>query len=92
MSDEAIEVSKVEKTILNKEFKLPYIGELIDYKANSREKATLPTNDIKFYESEYLRLRKILEEETAISKLPTSHAVKPAVEDLLKRLRMLPSN
>lgn len=39
-----------------------------------------------------MRLRKILKEETAISKLPTSHAVKPALEDLLKRLRMLPSN
>ncbi len=79
-------------TILNQEFKLPYINELVDYKANSREKATLPTTDIKFeikfYESEYLRLRKILEEETAISKLPTSHAIKPALEDLLKRLRI----
>jgi predicted nucleotidyltransferase len=75
-------------TILNQEFKLPYVDELIDYKANSREKATLQTSDIKFYESEYLRLRKILEEETAISKLPTGHTVKPALEDLLKRLRI----
>lgn len=75
-------------TILNQEFKLPYVDELIDYKANSQENATVQTRDIKFYEGEYLRLRKILEEETAISKLPTGHTVKPALEELLKRLRI----
>lgn len=74
--------------ILNQQFKLSYIEELINYKANSREKATLPNNDIKFYGGEYQRLRKILEEETAISKLPMSHNIKPALEDLLIRLRL----
>jgi len=75
-------------SILNQHFKLSYIEELINYKANSREKATLPNNDIKFYGGEYQRLRKILEEETAISKLPISHDLKPALEDLLIRLRL----
>ena len=75
-------------SILNQQFKLSYIDELINYKANSREKATLPNNDIKFYGGEYKRLRKILEEETAISKLPISHDLKPALEDLLIRLRL----
>jgi len=74
-------------TVLNREYQLQFIDELIDYKANSREKATLPDTDFEFYEREYSRLRQTLEAEIAISKLPTCQTAKPALEDLLRRLR-----
>jgi len=74
--------------VLNQDFKLSYIDELIDKKVNSTEKETLTDIDQTFHEKEFLRLRQLLEEEFEKSKLPETPTAKPALENLLKRLRL----
>src|SRR5512145_1583629 len=73
---------------LNAEFKLPYIGELIQRKTTGAEKGTLPDGDLEFHRAEYLRLRQLLADEHARSSLPEQTAARPALNDLLLRIRL----
>jgi predicted nucleotidyltransferase len=72
---------------LNENYKLPYIPDLIARKVNGREKAVLDNEDISFYENEYQRLLIILENAANESKLPDIPSAKPALHDLLVRIR-----
>jgi len=73
---------------LNEEFKLPYMPDLIARKLAAPERSVLEEADLSFYESEYLRLRALLEEAAARSTLPEAATAKPALHELLVRIRM----
>src|SRR5713101_5852048 len=50
---------------LNREFRLPYIAELVDRKVRGRERSLLNTGESDFHKAEYTRLIAMLEEEAA---------------------------
>ena len=80
---------KVEANLvtLNQEFKLPYVAQLVARKLAGAEQSTLQDTDFEFHRSEYARLRAALEEAYAHSTLPEAPSAKPALNDLLVRLR-----
>ncbi|HYE72966.1 MAG TPA: nucleotidyltransferase domain-containing protein, partial [Blastocatellia bacterium] len=73
---------------LNKEFKLSYLDELIARKLSGPEKSKLEDADVTFYRAEYERLRSDLESAFQSSSLPEVPTAKPALHDLLVRLRL----
>lgn len=74
--------------ILNEEFSLEYLPDLIALKQTSKEQTTIDSKNLQFYESEFQRLVARLESLAAESKLPESATAKPALNDLLKRVRL----
>jgi predicted nucleotidyltransferase len=74
--------------LLNDEFKLEYIPDLIARKLEGPEKAVLDEGDISFYRSAYQSLRAMLEEAYQASNLPESPSCKEGLNDLLVRLRL----
>ena len=74
--------------LLNQSAKLSYLDELIDRKRNGVEKETLQKADIRFYQSEYNRLTKVLEASYEASKLPDMTTGRDAINSLLVRLRL----
>ena len=75
---------------LNQTYRLPQLHDLIAAKVAGPERATLPAADVAFHESEYARLRGELEAAYAASTLPDDATAKPALHDLLLRLRRGP--
>ena len=73
---------------LNEEARLPYLSELIARKRAGPEKGTLDDDDIAFHEGEYNRLRDELEAAGAASQLAEQPSARPALNDLLVRLRL----
>jgi len=73
---------------LNAEYKLPYVSDLIARKTGGAEKEKLPDAEMALHRAEYERLRELLEEAQAESKLPEAPTARPALSDLLTRLRM----
>lgn len=73
---------------LNDEARLPYIDELVERKLTGPEKGDLPAANIQFHESEYERLVELLERASAESRLPEASTAKPALNDLLVRMRL----
>lgn len=73
---------------LNEEFRLPYIGELVERKVTGAEKGVLPAADLSFHEREYLRLRGELEAAMEASSLPEATGAKGRLNDLLVRVRL----
>jgi predicted nucleotidyltransferase len=74
---------------LNKEFRLPYIADLIALKLAGSEKSKLEDADVTFHEAEYQRLRGELQVAHDASKLPElpSDETRAALNDLLVRVR-----
>jgi predicted nucleotidyltransferase len=72
--------------ILNEEFKLPYVDDLIAQK-KCAEHQTSAQLDLNFNEGEYHRLRSLLAEESSRSSLPEQPSSKAALNDLLVRCR-----
>lgn len=73
---------------LNQEFCLPYVPELVERKLNAAERQTLANADVEFHHREYERLLATLEEAARVSKLPEVPTARPALNDLLKRVRL----
>lgn len=73
---------------LNETAGLSYIDELVDQKSNGPEKGTLDGADLAFYEAEYKRLTAELESSHADCRLPDLPSARPALNDLLIRLRL----
>ena len=73
---------------LNEEFRLGYIAELIERKTTGAEKGTLPDGDMAFHQSEYQRLRRMLEADHERCTLPEGPTARDAINDLLIRLRL----
>jgi predicted nucleotidyltransferase len=74
--------------ILNETFRLPQLPELIARKTAGAEKGVLPDGDLAFHEAEYQRLVGVLEESAQASRLPEAPSARPALHDLLVRLRL----
>ena len=75
---------------LNKEFKLPYIADLVARKLAGPEKSRLEDADVTFHESEYQRLRGELQSAHEASRLPElpSGETRAALNELLVRVRL----
>jgi predicted nucleotidyltransferase len=75
---------------LNREFRLPYIDDLVARKLAGPEKSTLPDADMAFHETEYQRLRRDLQAAHDASNLPEtpSEQARSALNDLLVRVRL----
>jgi predicted nucleotidyltransferase len=74
--------------VLNEEFGLPYLPELIGRKLQGPERSALEDADVDFYRGEYERLRALLEEAYQTSALPEAPSARAALDDLLVRLRL----
>ena len=85
-----MQTGKIEANLnhLNQEFNLPYLPELIEQKVSGTEKAKITEVDLDFHQQEYTRLREKLIAAAANSKLPATATAKPALNDLLVRLRL----
>ena len=73
---------------LNQIAQLSYLDELIERKLTGEEKGTLPEADLAFYAQEYERLVRELGQTAESSRLPERPTSKPALNDLLIRLRL----
>jgi predicted nucleotidyltransferase len=73
---------------LNESFRLPQIPELIARKTEGAEKGVLPEADLDLHEREYHRLVDLLESSAEGSTLPEAPTSRPALHDLLIRLRL----
>jgi predicted nucleotidyltransferase len=60
--------------VLNDEFRLPYVSELLERKVHGAEKGTLLSSEAEFYKREYERLVAQLEAEAHDSQLPDESA------------------
>lgn len=76
------------KTLNDNKFHLSFIDDLIERKTSTKEKQTLTNKDLEFHELEFNRLLKQLELAGQNSLLPEAHSARPALNDLLKRVRM----
>jgi len=76
---------------LNEEYRLPCLPDLIARKLAGPELSILAETDLPFHEAEYQRLTRHLAEAAQESKLPPVSAAKPALNDLLVRLRLGPT-
>lgn len=75
-------------TMLNEKFQLSYLPDLISLKVTEAEKAILRTDDLVFYQQEYLRLFQVLTEASQTSHLPEESSAQLKLHDLLIRLRL----
>jgi uncharacterized protein len=73
---------------LNAIERLPYIDDLVALKLAGAEKGQLDAADLDFHEREYQRLTQALEAAAAKSALPKQSSARPALNDLLIRLRL----
>jgi hypothetical protein len=73
---------------LDEIFRLPYLPELVERKTTGAEKGALPAGELAFHEREHERLVRLLEEAAAGSQLPEAPTARPALHDLLVRLRL----
>ena len=75
---------------LNGEARLSHVSDLIARKLAGPEKSILDDGDLDFHRHEYERLRARLEDAHRDSRLPESPSARPALDDLLIRLRLGP--
>ena len=73
---------------LNKEARLSHVDDLIASKLAGPERSTLDDADVAFHRREYERLQAELEASYQTSTLPEAPTARPALSDLLVRLRM----
>jgi predicted nucleotidyltransferase len=73
---------------LNADARLPQIPDLVARKLAGPERATLDEDDVAFHEAEIGRLRRALEDAGAASTLAEEPSARPALHDLLVRLRL----
>ncbi|RYG55928.1 nucleotidyltransferase, partial [bacterium] len=73
---------------LNEIYRINVVDDLIAMKTATQEQVELPEADLKFYRSEYDRLRGLLIETESRSPLPPEADIKAELNDLLLRLRL----
>lgn len=75
---------------LNEEFRLPYISELVARKLAGPEKSKLEDANLAFHESEYQRLRGLLQVAHDASQLPElpAESVRRSLNELLVQIRL----
>lgn len=75
-------------SVLNDTYKLPFIPELMARKIGGVEKETLDASEVDQFEQEFVRLRERLVAEAAATSLPDHNSARPALNDLLVRIRL----
>jgi len=85
MTENQVEANLV---VLNGIYRLPFIPELLDRKINGAEKETLGSEEIERFETEFLKLRERLDDAAARTSLPEAATARPALNDLLVRVRL----
>lgn len=75
---------------LNEEARLGHVDELIARKLAGPEKSALDDADVEFHRREYERLVAELEDAQRASTLPEAPSARPALDDLLVRMRLGP--
>jgi hypothetical protein len=73
---------------LNETYRLPQVPDLIARKVTGTEKGVLPDGELAFHEAEYHRLVEMLEANATAGQLPEAPTARPALHDLLVRLRL----
>jgi predicted nucleotidyltransferase len=73
---------------LNEVYRLPQVPDLVAHKVTGAEAVTLAEADLAFHRGEYERLRQELVEASAASGLPELPSARPALHELLVRLRL----
>jgi predicted nucleotidyltransferase len=73
---------------LNEEARLTHVTDLIARKLAGPEQSILDDADLSFHQREYDRLRRQLEASSQASALPEASSARPALNDLLVRLRL----
>jgi predicted nucleotidyltransferase len=73
---------------LNKVFRLPYVSDLIARKVAGGERAALDGADLQFHRAEFERLLGALEQARDTTHLPEMPSARPALHDLLLRVRL----
>ena len=73
---------------LNQDARLPRVDDLIALKREGPERSAMKDADVAFHFGEYERLRTELEDAHQASKLPEAPSARPALNDLLVRLRL----
>ncbi len=74
--------------LLNDDFRLPQIPDLVARKLAGPEKGTLDDEDVSFHQAEYERLVRELEEAIGLSSLPEQPTAADQLNDLLVRVRL----
>jgi predicted nucleotidyltransferase len=74
--------------VLNEQFRLPYIDELIARKTGGAERGTIDGGQLAFHEGEFGRLCVELDAARDASQLPEEPSSRAGLDDLLVRLRM----
>ena len=74
--------------VLNDEFRLAYVPELVERKVRGAEKGALASSEAESHEREYERLVAQLEAEAHESQLPDESGCRDALNDLLVRIRL----
>ncbi len=75
---------------LNREFRLPYLDDLVARKLAGPEQSTLGAEDVARFSDEYQRLLRALEEAALASPLPEEPSARAALNDFLVRVRLSP--
>ncbi|TXD36003.1 nucleotidyltransferase [Lujinxingia vulgaris] len=85
-----METGEVEANImrLNHRYRLPYLGDLIALKLHGSEETLMEDADMSFYEGEFRRLMRRLDDARFHSDLPEEPRGKPELHDLLVRMRL----
>lgn len=85
-----MQTGKIEANLnhLNQKFNLPYIPDLIAQKVSGTEKERIENINLEFHQQEYNRLREELAISSHKSHLPDDPTAKPALNDLLVRIRL----
>ncbi len=73
---------------LNEDARLSQVVDLIARKLAGPEASVLGDSDVDFHQREYERLQGELDEAHTVSSLPEAPTARPALNDLLVRLRM----
>jgi predicted nucleotidyltransferase len=73
---------------LNDFFHLPYVPDLVTRKVAGAEQSALEGTDLAFHEGEFHRLLATLEEARDTTSLPELPSARPALHDLLLRVRL----
>lgn len=74
--------------ILNEEFRLPYIADLIARKVSTKEKVTIEDADLTFHEAEFTRLMARLLAEAQASRLPEEATTRRELEQAVIEARL----
>ena len=73
---------------LNEDAGLGHVDELIERKMQAGEKQTTSDSALEFHRSEYERLVTVLEDAASKSDLPERPSSRPALDELLRRVRL----